>query len=526
MKGWRNYQLKVDYVSLKQSGIVEIDERKRSAGNTDVHQASPSRDSAPVPLLVESPGQIDEGINSGKATSNQLISDGRTEIVHFSAEKSRTNQNYFPVSPIRERDFSLSPPTMLSRSRPAPSLWTPSKCPSHNLNSRQISKSVVIPSTAALTHLNPQTTHLKSDSQKKDARRLDFETPRRVQTQGAVHWNIMPNEVASPSRCGDLPPPCAEADATCPRSPVGLPRAFLEERGRPRHNTGGASKHFGSPNRIPTHSLPRRTPALNHLSSSRAHDPSENLRVLPIDTDSSSWNSYPSITQSDWDQVLTALTDPKGGSDPFDKSGDFLGIHCEYSASAESIRSLSRICLVNYDGCEIFNAHVRPINNERKPYSDPCDSDDVSFQFARALVKASVRDKIVAGHHLVRDFTLLKISHPWMMIRDTATYLPLMLEYLSHRRCCVHREKNLLELASTYLPGIPQIEVSKIAMEVYKTIQVYWENDILEYGMINHLNPNTTVFTEPQLEPHDSSALHPAQDSEPFSRNREKRKMP
>ena len=506
--------MKVDYVSVKRYGVDEVEERKRSSGNGDVHQASPSRDSGPVPLLVESPGQPDEGMGSNKATSNQLISYGRIETIQTRFEKCCTTPNYFPVSPIRERDFSLSPPTMRSLSRTAPSLWTPSKGPRQN-------------PTSAQPHLNPQTIHLtfKSDSPQKDARRIDFETPPRLQMSGASQRKTTPNEIASPSRFDDLPT-CAKAAATSPISPIGLPRAFPEEQGKPSHTSGWAKEPFQSPHRAPAHSSPRRTPAFKHPVSSQPHDPSESPRVFPINTETSSWNWYSSITPSDWDRVLAALSEPKCRSDPFDRSVDFVGIHCEYSASKESNRSLSRICLVNYEGCEIFNARVHPIHKKRNLCSDPCDLDDVSFEFARALVKASIRDKIVAGHDLVHAFTSLRICHPWMMIRDTATYLPLMLDYYSHRRGCVHREKNLKELASTYLPGIhEQIQESKIAMEVYRAIQEYWEDDILEYGMINHLNPDITVFTEPQLEPHDSSGLHPAQDSS-CSRNREKRKMP
>ena len=59
---------------------------------------------------------------------------------------------------------------------------------------------------------------------------------------------------------------------------------------------------------------------------------------------------------------------------------------------------------MTYDGFVVFNARVLPIHNERIQCSDPGDSNAVSFEPARAFVKASIRDKIVAGHYLILEY--------------------------------------------------------------------------------------------------------------------------
>jgi RNA exonuclease 4 len=43
-----------------------------------------------------------------------------------------------------------------------------------------------------------------------------------------------------------------------------------------------------------------------------------------------------------------------------------------------------------------------------------------------AAVARLIKDKILVGHALKNDLDVLMLSHPRKMIRDTATYRPLM----------------------------------------------------------------------------------------------------
>jgi hypothetical protein len=51
-----------------------------------------------------------------------------------------------------------------------------------------------------------------------------------------------------------------------------------------------------------------------------------------------------------------------------------------------------------------------------------------SFGNCRRLVKEMIRNKILVGHGLNNDFTVLGIDHPWYNVRDASLYQPYIIK--------------------------------------------------------------------------------------------------
>ena len=110
---------------------------------------------------------------------------------------------------------------------------------------------------------------------------------------------------------------------------------------------------------------------------------------------------------------------------------------------------LARVSIVNYFGQVLLDAYVRPtarVTDWRTKYSgirpadvlnpDGTQPDDVaniaqSFDEVQKKVKELISGRILIGHSLQGDLTVLKLLHPKQKIRDTALYEPFRTKYSS-----------------------------------------------------------------------------------------------
>jgi RNA exonuclease 4 len=160
--------------------------------------------------------------------------------------------------------------------------------------------------------------------------------------------------------------------------------------------------------------------------------------------------------------------------------------------------ALARVSIVGGDGNVILDKYVKvsePVTDYRTFVSgilpEHIESEEaLSFHECQKIVHSILRDKIVVGHALCNDFEALKISHPWYMIRDTATYEPYMKPnltkpgYLSPRR--------LRDLSNDVLGlSIQQagkehcsVEDARAAMALYRIVQQNWEK-VVSYNLYN-----------------------------------------
>lgn len=147
---------------------------------------------------------------------------------------------------------------------------------------------------------------------------------------------------------------------------------------------------------------------------------------------------------------------------------------------------LARVSIVDWHGTVILDTFVKVHERvvDYRTHVSGIREDDLvgdqalEFGVVRTLVQNVLKGKVLVGHGLTNDLTVFHLKHPWHMIRDSATYQPLMRFNLQPRR--------LKELASVELgrsiqrDGIEHdsIEDARAAMEIYKRHQAGWDYDI------------------------------------------------
>jgi RNA exonuclease 4 len=144
---------------------------------------------------------------------------------------------------------------------------------------------------------------------------------------------------------------------------------------------------------------------------------------------------------------------------------------------------LARVAIVDWDGNVLLDTFVKPtepVTDYRTFVSgvrpeDIHSADAMDFEKCRSLVRCLVANKILCGHAIYNDLEVLRYTHPWFLIRDSAAYEP----FLKHG----YRPKRLKDLANEFL-GIDiqieggehcPVEDARAVMEIYKNIQHEWD---------------------------------------------------
>jgi RNA exonuclease 4 len=112
---------------------------------------------------------------------------------------------------------------------------------------------------------------------------------------------------------------------------------------------------------------------------------------------------------------------------------------------------LARVSIVNYFGLVLYDVYIKPtgrVTDWRTKYSGirPADvlspegsqlnagaNAALSFEDVQEKVKEIVQGRILIGHALQNDLTILKLSHPKDKIRDTSLYEPFRGKYSNGR---------------------------------------------------------------------------------------------
>ena len=147
---------------------------------------------------------------------------------------------------------------------------------------------------------------------------------------------------------------------------------------------------------------------------------------------------------------------------------------------------LARVSIVDWNGAILvdtfvkvqervvdYRTHVSGIRPE-----DLNGEKALEFGTVRGLVQNMLKGRLLVGHGLANDLKVFHLTHPWHMIRDSATYQPLLRFNLQPRR--------LKELAKVELGLLIQrdgkehdsIEDARAAMEIYKRHQAGWDYDV------------------------------------------------
>ncbi|NXG16722.1 AEN nuclease, partial [Grallaria varia] len=172
------------------------------------------------------------------------------------------------------------------------------------------------------------------------------------------------------------------------------------------------------------------------------------------------------------------------------RPGKYVAIDCEMVGTGPQGRlsELARCSVVNYEGDVIYDKYVRPelpIMDYRTRWSGITKQHmkrAIPFKVAQAEILKILKDKIVVGHAIHNDFQALKYFHPKDRTRDTSQIpvlkqragLPIranvslknLARHLLHKKIQVGRK------------GHSSVEDAQTAMELYRLVEVQWEQEL------------------------------------------------
>lgn len=148
---------------------------------------------------------------------------------------------------------------------------------------------------------------------------------------------------------------------------------------------------------------------------------------------------------------------------------------------------LARVSVIDSEGVALLDTFVR-VEEKVVDYrtfvsgvreEDLVSPDAISFGECRRRVQKLLANKVLVGHGLQNDLTVLKLTHPWYNIRDTCLYVPFM--QLDRFGMC--RPRRLRDLARQHVGMLIQqegeehnpIEDARAAMLLYRTAQTEWD---------------------------------------------------
>lgn len=187
-----------------------------------------------------------------------------------------------------------------------------------------------------------------------------------------------------------------------------------------------------------------------------------------------------------------------------DRSSQYVALDCEMVGVGPDGRfsALARVTLIDWNGNTLMDEYVKPgqkVTDYRTFVSgitpEILRSATLSFSACRKRVLEVLDGKVLVGHALDNDLNVLRINHPWYMIRDTASYEP----FMKLRYDGMLWPRGLKDLAKEMLNRDVQVygrphcsyEDALAALDLYRLVGQIWEKS-MEYNM------NTTWVIQQQ----------------------------
>lgn len=178
----------------------------------------------------------------------------------------------------------------------------------------------------------------------------------------------------------------------------------------------------------------------------------------------------------------------------------YLALDCEFVGTGPGgcTSALARVSIVDYNYKILLDTHVKvndPVTDYRTFVSGITEehiTSDLAMDRAKCIdaVKKILQGKILIGHGLKTDLSVLGIEHPWYDMRDTAKYEPFMKKQSKQEShpSTLPKPRKLKDLAWTKLhrviqqEGMPHcsIEDAIAALDLYKKARLKWEK-VVEY---------------------------------------------
>ncbi|CAH8442378.1 unnamed protein product [Heterobilharzia americana] len=164
-----------------------------------------------------------------------------------------------------------------------------------------------------------------------------------------------------------------------------------------------------------------------------------------------------------------------------------VALDCEMvGVGPEKSNALGRISIVDYAGEVLYDVIVKPekeISDYRTPWSGIRQKDmsrGIPYSCVHEDVKSIIENRIVVGHMIENDFSVLNLKHPFHLVRDTGkvSYLKLLADFpvkipvglraLSLRLfgICIQDHEH----CST--------EDARASMALYRLVEKQWEEDL------------------------------------------------
>lgn len=225
-------------------------------------------------------------------------------------------------------------------------------------------------------------------------------------------------------------------------------------------------------------------------------------------------------TSSRTTSTTTAISDQMKSADSPDslsspmqfsqsKVGRYLSLDCEMVGCGQppphERSQLARVSIVNFHGHVILDTFVRPpepVTDWRTAISGVRPSDmatAIPFDSAREQVRALLRGRILVGHSVHNDLTVLGLKHPRRDIRDTAKFSVLREKYGCGRTPAL-RVLSLEILGLEIQKGEHSSTTdARVCMLIYKRFRTEFENEIVK--LFGKAKPAIHPPPEPTLGP-------------------------
>ncbi|MES1920904.1 hypothetical protein MHBO_002518 [Bonamia ostreae] len=155
-----------------------------------------------------------------------------------------------------------------------------------------------------------------------------------------------------------------------------------------------------------------------------------------------------------------------------------LAMDCEFVGVTErDINFLARVSIVNYDGQVVYDQYVRPhlkVKNFRSKISGIYKNHlkkGIDFTICRAKVAEIIDGRILIGHSIDSDLSVLNLKHPRELTRDTST---------KESTLCPNNKRSLKKLVYEHFNSNIQtkshcpIEDARATLQLYKLVEKKW----------------------------------------------------
>lgn len=179
-----------------------------------------------------------------------------------------------------------------------------------------------------------------------------------------------------------------------------------------------------------------------------------------------------------------------------DKKKTLVAIDCEMvGVGPEKKSALARCSIINYDGNVVFDNFIKPeeeITDYRTQWSGIRPSDmakAIPFRKARRQARRLLKGRVLVGHSLQSDLTVLQLKHPHHCMRDTAKFIPLramagLPTYTTPALKTLTRNVLKTEIQTSEHCSI---EDARASLSLYKCCESEWENEWEESKSTSYL---------------------------------------